>query len=142
MFQTTAEENLREVGTLPDAVTPDGNPYYGFGGSEQNPTSSFGPGKFLFQTLFGNHQAHLYDASFIKLREATLSYTLPQEWLSGTQVQNVTASVYGRDLATLLKYTPNFDPTAVVRSSSNLQGIEAGQMPPRRTIGFRLNFRF
>lgn len=142
MFQTTVEENLREVGTLPDAVTPDGNPYYGFGGSEQNPTSSFGPGKFLFQTLFGNHQAHLYDASFIKLREATLSYTLPQEWLSGTQVQNVTASVYGRDLATLLKYTPNFDPTAVVRSSSNLQGIEAGQMPPRRTIGFRLNFRF
>jgi outer membrane receptor protein involved in Fe transport len=142
MFEGTAVDNIRELGALPDAVTEDGSPYYGFGGTEENPTSAFGPEKTLFQFLFGNHEAHMYDASYIQLREATLSYTLPQSWLSGTRIQGVTASVYGRDLATLLKYTPNFNPTAVVRGSSNLQGIEAGQMPPRRTIGFRLNFSF
>jgi hypothetical protein len=45
-------------------------------------------------------------------------------------------------LATLLKYTPNFDPTAVTRDSGNLQGIEAGQMPPKRTLGIRLRANF
>ncbi|PSQ75316.1 MAG: hypothetical protein BRD33_04360 [Bacteroidetes bacterium QH_6_63_17] len=137
MFEGTAVDNIRELGALPDAVGPDGSQYNGFGGTEENPTSAFGPEKFLFQTLFGNHEAHMYDASYIQLREATLSYTFPQSLLSGTRIQGVTASVYGRDLATLLKYPPNFNPTAVVRGSSNLQGIEAGQMPPRRTIGFR-----
>ena len=144
MFSASAANNIRQLGGRPDAVLEDGTPYYGVGGTAENPTSAAGAAsaKNVFQTLFGNHEAHLYDASFIKLREVTLSYSLPQRWFSGTRVQNMTASVYGRNLATLLKYTPNFDPTAVVRGSSNLQGIEAGQMPPRRTIGFRLRFNF
>ncbi len=142
MFAATAEGNIRQLGALPDAVTEDGEPFYGVGGTEDNPTSSFGPAKNIFQTTFGNHEAHLYDASYIKLREVNVSYTLPQQWFAGTPVRNLTTSVFGRNLATLLKYTPNFDPTSVTRGSSNLQGIEAGQMPPRRTLGFRLQMNF
>lgn len=142
MFQTTVEDNIRQLGVLPDAVRSDGSQFYGLGGTEDSPTSSAGSPDFVFKTLFGNHEAHLYDATYIKLREISLSYTLPSELFASTQVQRMTASLYGRDLATLLKYTPNFDPTAVVRGSSNLQGIEAGQMPPRRSIGFRLRFNF
>jgi len=144
MFAGSATNNIRQLGARPDAVLEDGSPYYGVGGTADNPTTAAGnaSAKNIFQTLFGTHEAHLYDASYIKLREVTLSYSLPQQWFSGTRVQNMTASVYGRNLATLLKYTPNFDPTAVVRGSGNLQGIEAGQMPPRRTIGFRLRFNF
>ncbi|MFP4227915.1 MAG: SusC/RagA family TonB-linked outer membrane protein [Salinivenus sp.] len=144
MFSESAANNIRQLGARPDAVLEDGSPFYGVGGTEDNPTTAAGnaSAKNVLQLLFGNHEAHLYDASYIKLREVTLSYSLPQQWFSGTQVQNMTASLYGRNLATLLKYTPNFDPTAVVRGSSNLQGIEAGQMPPRRTIGFRLSLNF
>lgn len=142
MFETTAEGNIRQLGALPDAVTEDGQPYYGVGGTEDNPTSAAGPAKNLFQTTFGNHEAHLYPATYIKLREVNVSYQLPQQWLSGVPARGLTASVYARNVATLLKYTPNFDPTSVTRSSSNLQGIEAGQMPPRRAVGLRLQLNF
>jgi len=145
MFATSAQGNIRQLGALPDAVTEDGSPYYGAGGTEESPTSAAGTAsaKNVFQTTFGNNEAHLYDATYIKLREINVSYDLPQQWLRRVPtVQGVTASIYGRNLATLLKYTPNFDPTSVARGSSNLQGIEAGQMPPRRTFGFRLQMNF
>jgi len=142
IFQNSAAGNIRQLGALTQGVLEDGSTFYGVGGTQQNPTSAAGPAKNIFQLLFGNSEAFLYDASYIKLREVNLSYTLPQTWLSGTPVQGLTASVYGRNLATLLKYTPNFDPTAVTRGTSNLQGLEAGQMPPRRAMGFRLRFNF
>jgi hypothetical protein len=56
-------------------------------------------------------------------------------------VQSATVSVTGRNLATLYKETPNIDPS-VTLSAGNVQGIEAGQIPPRRTYGFKLNLQF
>lgn len=125
MFQETAQGNIRQLGIVPE-------------GANSGPMAA----KPFFQGLFGNHEAHLYDASYIKLREMTLSYQLPRRWFANVPVQQFRISAVGRNLATLLKYTPNFDPTAVVRSSGSLQGIEAGQMPPSRTLGFRLNASF
>lgn len=125
IFQETVENNMREVGVVPEGAN----------------TANIS-GKSYYQGLFGIHDAHLYDATYIKLREASLNYRLPQKWLSDTPMQQFSVSVVGRNLATLLKYTPNFDPTAVTRDSGNLQGIEAGQMPPKRTIGVRLRANF
>ncbi|MFB6231026.1 MAG: SusC/RagA family TonB-linked outer membrane protein, partial [Salinibacter sp.] len=143
MFQGTVKDNLRQLGTLPqNVVTSDGEPFYGVGGSKQNPTSAFGPGKLVFQTLFSNHAAHMYPATHIKLREATISYTLPQQWFEGVPVQRAVVSAVGRDLATLLKYTPNFDPTAITTSTTQERGFETGQLPPKRTLGLRVNVRF
>lgn len=143
IFQESAVNNIREVGLLPqNVVTPDGEPFYGLGGTEQNPTSAFGPAKNVFQTLFGNHEAHLYDADFIKLREASISYTLPRQWFEGFPIQQFRVSAVGRNLATLLKYTPNFDPTAITTTSDIRQGFETGQLPPNRTLGFRVNVQF
>jgi hypothetical protein len=113
---------------VPEGVTSDGQEW----------TGRVDPNSF-FASLFGNHEAHLYDASYIKLREVNISYTLPRQWFAGSPVRQLTVSAIGRNLATLLKYTPNFDPTAVTRSSGNLQGIEAGQMPPSRSLGLRVN---
>ncbi len=128
IFQETVDQNIRQLGIVPDGVTSSGEEW----------TGRVDPNLF-FATLFGNHEAHLYDASYIKLREINISYTLPRQWFAGSPVQQLTVSAIGRNLATLLKYTPNFDPTAVTRSSGNLQGIEAGQMPPNRSLGLRVN---
>jgi TonB-linked SusC/RagA family outer membrane protein len=126
MFHETAENEIRQVGIIPEGVGPDGNEW----------TERVDPVAF-FQGFFGNHEAHLYDATYIKLREVSVSYRLPSEWFTTTPVQQLSVSIVGRDLATLLKYTPNFDPTSVTRSSGNVQGIEAGQQPPKRSLGFR-----
>ena len=133
MFEETARDNIRELGMQPEGVLADGTPFQG---------ESLGPAKNVFQTLFGNHEAHIYDASFIKLREVTVSYDLPGRWFGSAPLQGLQVAAIGRNLATLLKYTPNFDPTAVTRSSGNLQGIEAGQLPPKRTYGLRIRASF
>jgi len=125
IFQETVENNIRQYGVVPDGAQT----------AEISPRS-------MYQGLFGLHEAHMYDASYIKLREATLSYRVPQQWIASTPLRQFNVSLVGRNLATLLKYTPNFDPTAVTRDSGNLQGIEAGQMPPKRTFGIRLQANF
>ena len=131
IFSETAENNIRQLGLVPEGVLPNGDP-----ASAEIPAQSF------FQATFGNTGIQLYDASYIKLREVNLSYALPAQWFANTPIQRMNVSVFGRNLATLLKYTPNFDPTAVTRSSTNLQGIEAGQMPPSRTMGMRFRLEF
>ena len=131
IFEETAEGNIRQLGITPQGVLENGEPF----------TETI-RAKPFFQSQFGNPGIQLYDASYIKLREVTLSYRLPTQWFASTPIQGLNVSLFGRNLATLLKYTPNFDPTAVTRSSTNLQGIEAGQVPPTRTMGMRVRLDF
>jgi hypothetical protein len=131
IFQETAEGNIRQLGITPQGVLENGEPF----------TETI-RAKPFFQSQFGNPGIQLYDASYIKLREVTLSYRMPTQWFVNTPIQGLNVSLFGRNLATLLKYTPNFDPTAVTRSSTNLQGIEAGQVPPTRTMGMRVRLDF
>jgi len=133
IFDITARDNIRQLGLSPEGVTSDGSEFTGTAAGGATP---------FFQTTFGNTEAQLFDASYIKLRELNLSYTLPQRWFATTPIRGLNVSLFGRNLATLLKYTPNFDPTAVTRSSTNLQGIEAGQLPPSRTMGMRVRLDF
>ena len=86
-------------------------------------------------------EAFLFDATHLKLREIAVSYRLPQQWLSQVPIQAATVSVTGRNLATLYKEVPNIDPSLTL-SAGNIQGVEAGQIPPRRTYGFKINLQF
>ncbi|WP_022835728.1 SusC/RagA family TonB-linked outer membrane protein [Salisaeta longa] len=131
IVQETVANNVRQLGVIPQGVTSSGDPW----------TGRVDPNAF-FVSFFGNQEAFIYDASYIKLRSVSISYTMPSRWFENTPVRRLSVSAVGRNVATLLKYTPNFDPTAVVRGSGNLQGIEAGQMPPNRSIGLRFNLGF
>lgn len=126
LFEMTVEDDIRELGVVPQGVMENGEPFEG---------RLSAPG--FFQSLFGNHEAHLYSATHLKLREVSLSYTFPAQWFAGVpSVQGLTLSAVGRNLATLYKETPNFDPSSVLLSTGNAQGIEAGQLPPVRSYGF------
>ena len=135
MFAESAQGDVREVGLVPEGVVNVG--------TEENPDYQDLSGEVeaisFYQSLFGNHEAHLYDATHMKLAEATIGYTLPQRWVSQIpSLRSLTVSLVGRDLATLYKETPNFDPSAVTLSSGNAQGFEVGQLPPTRSYGFRV----
>ena len=100
------------------------------------------PAVGYFKSLFSGPDAgQVYDASFIKLQEMTLSYSMPQSWFENAPVRNLRITAVGRNLATLFKNTPNFDPENAI-SATNVQGIEVGQIPPQRTFGLRLNAGF
>lgn len=84
----------------------------------------------------------MYDASFIKLREVTLGYTMPATLLKNTFLKGARVSVTGRNLAILHKNTPQgIDPEAT-STSGNGQGIENGALPPNRLYGFNVRLTF
>ena len=81
----------------------------------------------------------IYDAGFVKLRELTLGYQLPQKILEKTVFTKVRFSFVGRNLFFIHKNTPGFDPEATFNSGKS-QGIEAFAFPSTRSFGFNLNF--
>lgn len=84
---------------------------------------------------------HVYDASYIKLRELALSYSLPSKVLTGTPVSKVTLSLVGRNLWLIHKKMPYYDPE-VSQSAGNIQGIVDGAYPSTRTYGFNITIGF
>ncbi len=87
---------------------------------------------------------NVFNADFIKLRQVVLSYHLPEKWFTGSKLpfEDLSLSLVGRNLATLLKHTENFDPEAGFSSDLRYAGTEGAQLPSTRTFGFTLNARF
>jgi len=85
---------------------------------------------------------NVFDASYIKLREVSVGYSIPKKYLTKLPVSDIKLSFVGRNLAILYQNTPKgIDPEAAV-SSGNAQGIEYGGMPPIMTMGFDLKVAF
>jgi TonB-dependent SusC/RagA subfamily outer membrane receptor len=90
-----------------------------------------------FHALGGIHEAWVFDASFMKLREARLTYELPLTFLRGFRDQTVRVSLVGRNLLAWAK-APNIDPETAL-SVGVFQGFEMGQLPTTRSIGVQLS---
>ncbi len=89
-----------------------------------------------------NVEANSFDASFIKLREARLEYSLPASILGKSFIRQATFAVYGRDLLMFTDF-PIFDPeTAALNGSTLLPGVEIGQLPSTRTMGLNVTLKF
>ncbi|WP_460673268.1 SusC/RagA family TonB-linked outer membrane protein [Larkinella ripae] len=87
---------------------------------------------------------NVFSADFIKLRQVVVSYHLPDKLFTSSKMpfESVSISAVGRNLATLLRHTENFDPEAGFSSDLRYAGTEGAQLPSTRTIGFTLNARF
>jgi TonB-linked SusC/RagA family outer membrane protein len=93
-----------------------------------------------YQTLANNVSSlFVQNASFIKLRQATLSYSLPSNMFNGA-IKTASISLVARNLFYLLKRTDNIDPESDY--SYNAQGLELGGVPATRTYGLNLNVKF
>ncbi len=84
---------------------------------------------------------HVYDASYVKLRELAFGYNLPAKLLAKTPVSRVNISIVGRNLWIIYKNLPYYDPEASL-SAGNIQGIADGAYPSTRTLGFNLSIGF
>jgi len=104
------------------------------------------------QVYFGNGlagtnvtQTSIFDATFIKLREASLSYRLPGKLLSKTPFGDLTFSLSGTNL---WYYAPNFpkyvhyDPEASATGVGNGRGYEALTGPSARRYGASIRVSF
>jgi hypothetical protein len=93
----------------------------------------------FFASMFGHGRAFVYDASFVKLREVSLGYSLPQSVTGKTPFTKISFSLIGRNLAILYKKVPHLDPEAAVTGSGNIQGYEGGAIPSLRSYGFSVS---
>jgi hypothetical protein len=82
-----------------------------------------------------------YDATYFKLREVVLSYTLPQQMFDQSIFKGVTISLVGRNLL-LFTDVPSIDPeTFSIRNGRFIPGYESTAIPSARSIGIDLNIR-
>jgi TonB-linked SusC/RagA family outer membrane protein len=96
--------------------------------------------------LFGYRRnpagAFVYDASYVKLREVTISYKLPASLFGGKNfIKGATFSAVGRNLWIISKNLPYADPEDGL-TSGNLSGWQSGVYPSVREIGGSLKFSF
>ncbi len=81
----------------------------------------------------------VFDASYIKLREIKVGYTFTK--LGNLPLKEISVSAVGRNLAILSTNVPHIDPETAF-SSGNVQGLEFGQLPTARSIGFSIGAKF
>jgi hypothetical protein len=85
----------------------------------------------------------LYDGTYVKLRQLTLSYSLPKSFISKIKLRELDLSVFARNVAILYKKSENFDPEVSNRDASlSSQGSEFASNPSARNIGFRVKLTF
>lgn len=96
-------------------------------------------------SAFGNgtapNKAFIYDASYVKLREMGLTYTLPSKYLKNTSIRGLSISALGNNLWIIDKNLPNADPEAGT-SSGNIQGFQSGVMPSEKVYSFNVKVNF
>ena len=86
-----------------------------------------------------NVEGSSYSTDFIKLREARLSYQLPNKLTSKLGLQKANIALYGRDLWIKTSW-PAFDPEfgSLDADGDINKGFEKGQFPDTRSLGLNL----
>lgn len=86
----------------------------------------------------GIMEYYVYDRTNIRLSQLSISYRLN---IASPAIDNMTFSVYGRNLFFIYKEAP-FDPGLVMSTSRNNQGLDNFNLPTVRSIGLNLNINF
>jgi TonB-linked SusC/RagA family outer membrane protein len=96
-----------------------------------------------YQRLNLIYEAAIQDATFLKLRNASIGYNLSEKLLQRTPFSSVSFTVTGRNL---FIYAPHFtgsDPEVSAYGTANgSQGIYGNSIPSSRSINFAINAAF
>ena len=85
----------------------------------------------------------LNDASYISMREMTLSYKLPSKIFSNAIIRNIEIGLFGRNLFYFERHTDGFAPEASAFNGSNSSlGLESTSLPLLRNFGININIQF
>ncbi|PPK87552.1 TonB-linked SusC/RagA family outer membrane protein [Neolewinella xylanilytica] len=89
------------------------------------------------------NEGAIFDASFVKLREAGITYALPQALLSNVSfIRAASISLIGRNLAMLYSNHSQIDPEFNVSGGNLLGALSYTTIPSTRSFGVNLNVTF
>ena len=142
-----SEEARQAAGYAKDS--PDWIPTGGFiapgvidngGGTYRENDIVINPEKYWMSVCRNAPSMFIYDNSYVKCREITLSYTLPKAWLKNV-VDGLTISFVARNPFIVWKNIPNIDPDSNYNNTTGM-GMEYGSLPSRKSYGFNVNVKF
>jgi len=84
----------------------------------------------------------MLDATNIRMREASLGYSLPKKVLSKTPFTDIQLSLVGRNLFFFYNAMNDIDPESGYSSGNTGGGFEHSAIPTTRSIGFNLKVNF
>ncbi|WP_271782905.1 SusC/RagA family TonB-linked outer membrane protein [Aquimarina algiphila] len=120
VVQSTGQPNTQQVALADNTTGVNRWTKYGFGGIGED---------------------SVYDASWVRLREASLSYNFGEKLLNGTPISSGSITLSGRNLWLDTKY-PGVDPETNLTGDSNGIGLEYFNQPNTRSyaVSLKLNF--
>ncbi len=108
--------------------------------SDGSPNGIGLPLPVYWRNLYSNaYERFLYDASFVKLREVSLNFAVPDNIVQKLPVSSARIAIVGRDLL-LFTDVPHIDPE-LNATTGNAQGMELFLNPSPRSIGFTVSLR-
>lgn len=87
-------------------------------------------------------EGYIVNTSWVRVREANLSYRLPRSITDKTPFGNIEFGVFGRNLFLWSNDYPHLDPEQNVLGSTNAQGLEFNANASTRTLGVNLRLTF
>jgi len=89
-----------------------------------------------------SEEGAVYDNNFIKLRELSIGYKIPDSFTNKLKINNLRVSLLGRNLFYIYRTLKNLDPEAPVGNAWWSQGVDVGSTAATRSFGFSLNANF
>ena len=89
-----------------------------------------------------NEEGAIFDNSYVKMREAVLSYSFSKKTASKLHLQFIRVSLVGRNLFYVWRTLKNLDPESTIGTSWLTQGVDDGSSAASRSYGFSINMGF
>jgi TonB-linked SusC/RagA family outer membrane protein len=148
VFSNTVS-TLRTSGLSEETALNRGKVFIDKGVTQVGTTTSYIPNTVPVQSMqdywgqyqTGNTEANTFDASYIKLREARISYTIPSKVFNSYAkfIKGVTIGLEGRNLWLIHSNVPYIDPEVnFFGSGSAGDGVEFNSVPSTRSFGFNV----
>lgn len=132
--------NQRRPFIIPNSVRVDGSenttPIYLLDDSYQSYFNDYGYGH--------GGESLLLNRSYVKLRNVTLAWQLPKQWIRATYLSDITLSVFANNLITWTHKSNRFIDPEASSFGNDLEGMfgELYSNPACRTIGFNVGIKF
>lgn len=134
---TSEESGNRDEQVFPNSV------YLGADGQYHENTTKYLPYTYYTSSGIRPNSDLFVNATYVKLREVSLTYTFPKKWFRKTFIGGASARIYGNNLAIWTPKSNKYvDPEVNSEGASNAQGFDFSAAPSQKRYGINLRFTF
>lgn len=117
----------------------------GISESTGQPVTAYVDARSYYRNVVGRriYEEWLFDASYVKLREVRLGYTLDKDVLENFPAESIKLAFIAQNPLMIWQEAPDgIDPSAISTGAQSISWYESGQLPTVRSFGIDLNITF